>query len=918
MSAAAGAPAWSPSLQKALTWASGCAALRGGDRLITSRELFVGLLLAHPDPQGEVWRFLDYFGLTARDLLPDDYPVIDGAVLDAAAAAARTPEPRDFDDETASILDTAGSRAGGRAQVLHVLAELLSRPAWQEQLQVGLTRLGISAAELVRAFNDVVPWLERPGPDQADDAGVVDLSSSAPAGQQIGNWLSQQFPRKPAMLASFSNDIPDPKADFIGVSEEADAFAYLIASRTLVPPLAIGLFGDWGSGKSFLMSKIQQRVGQLTSLAAQDGGSGSKEIWTKVLPIEFNAWQYVETDLWAALLSRIFNKLSPQARLKLTELDRRQQEQRALLDENLHEQMAAEEAVAQFLKDEQEQRRDAEKAAELLERINEQVSSLQDAAMRTALEVHARSAAMTVLVGGADTLLEKKASDTIEEAAKTVEQARRLRVAAEAPVWRQKKFWTPRRVVWAGLALIIFPVVLAVLDHWGFNTPAALTAALGAVTAVLLTLLRGAVAFAEGQQKAALDAAAKVEQDLSGLVREAEKNLAAKQKKVDDTRNQIRDKRQEAAKAAARRGDIDRMGVRLNAGTVYADFLSGRYTSDDYRKRLGIVTTVSDDLEKLSSLIAEYNDSPVAQEPDGPPNRIVLYIDDLDRCPPARVVEVLEAVHLLLGFPLFVVVVAVDTRWLKAALSRALPILQERADPGTPAPTATDYLEKIFQIPFWVERLDEAGRHRLLRGLLLPSVARSNGSPPSPVSSNSVLAVGPREQQAAQAMLAAHGPWLDLDAQQFSITTAELAFIEALNPLVDGTPRQVKRFVNVCKLLLAMSPPLAGGEGLATERTAACFMAALHQSMPEFATKLAAAAASSTPGATLTTVLSALPDPETGVQRVRDWLAGRPPVLPLETAPFGFAHAPMLVKRWDVIQRLRFAEDGPTGPGPSR
>ena len=43
--------------------------------------------------------------------------------------------------------------------------------------------------------------------------------------------------------------------------------------------------------------------------------------------------------------------------------------------------------------------------------------------------------------------------------------------------------------------------------------------------------------------------------------------------------------------------------------------------------------------------------------------RIVLYVDDLDRCPSDRVVELLEAVHLLLAFALFVVVVGVgETR----------------------------------------------------------------------------------------------------------------------------------------------------------------------------------------------------------------------------------------------------------------
>jgi hypothetical protein len=50
----------------------------------------------------------------------------------------------------------------------------------------------------------------------------------------------------------------------------------------------------------------------------------------------------------------------------------------------------------------------------------------------------------------------------------------------------------------------------------------------------------------------------------------------------------------------------------------------------------------------------------------------VLYIDDLDRCPPRRVVEVLTAMQLLLALPLFVVVVAVDPP-LAGAVPRAPP-----------------------------------------------------------------------------------------------------------------------------------------------------------------------------------------------------------------------------------------------------
>ena len=51
-----------------------------------------------------------------------------------------------------------------------------------------------------------------------------------------------------------------------------------------------------------------------------------------------------------------------------------------------------------------------------------------------------------------------------------------------------------------------------------------------------------------------------------------------------------------------------------------------------------------------------------------PLERVILYIDDLDRCPPDVVIKVLEAVHLLVAFPAFVVVVGVDPRWLHQAI----------------------------------------------------------------------------------------------------------------------------------------------------------------------------------------------------------------------------------------------------------
>src|SRR5262249_13171550 len=131
------------------------------------------------------------------------------------------------------------------------------------------------------------------------------------------------------------------------------------------------------------------------------------------------------------------------------------------------------------------------------------------------------------------------------------------------------------------------------------------------------------------------------------------------------------------------------------------------------------------DFEKLSALIersnrAILNGGEIPRDSDPRLNRIVLYIDDLDRCPEDKVVNVLRAVHLLLAFPLFVVVVAVDSRWLACCLKKQYEsIFGGVSGDGHPgAATPLDYLEKIFQIPLWLRPLTEQQRADMVTALL--------------------------------------------------------------------------------------------------------------------------------------------------------------------------------------------------------
>lgn len=82
--------------------------------------------------------------------------------------------------------------------------------------------------------------------------------------------------------------------------------------------------------------------------------------------------------------------------------------------------------------------------------------------------------------------------------------------------------------------------------------------------------------------------------------------------------------------------------------------------------------------------------------------RIVVLVDDLDRCAPERVVDVLEAIHILTDVTGFVFVMALDYEYLTAAIDAKYKNQNIDAD---------RYIEKIVQVPFHIPRMSEVGDH---------------------------------------------------------------------------------------------------------------------------------------------------------------------------------------------------------------
>jgi KAP-like P-loop domain-containing protein len=321
---------------------------------------------------------------------------------------------------------------------------------------------------------------------------------------------------------------------------------------------------------------------------------------------------------------------------------------------------------------------------------------------------------------------------------------------------------------------------------------------------------------------------------------------SAKAARAIDVRETDIDAELELASAAER--ELQRELSDLSAGRRLARLASERI--GDYREHLGLVSRIHDDFVRMSELLRRERDAKPPSsdaagrkleqgEEDGDLpriDRIVLYIDDLDRCPPRRVMQVLEAVHLILAVPLFVVVVAVDPRWLLQSLKLhyaemlAHEVQQDESSDGRASrwdASPIHYLEKIIQVPFALRPMSESSVRSLVCGLLpieLPSDSPDNAKRPSeqteatePVADRGAQANGisePREQPedlfvpAADPVLPVGVP--SLNPRTLALTQAERDFTATVAASL-RTPRMVKKFTNLYRLLRVGLDDRSGG-----------------------------------------------------------------------------------------------------------
>jgi hypothetical protein len=730
-------------------------------------------------------------------------------------------------------------------------------------------------------------------------------------------------------ISSFTSDDPlTPAVDLLNVEDEAAAFARILAARSVKPPLAVGIFGEWGSGKTFFMRRIYENVDDLTTRTHPEG---KPQFHTDIVQIRFNAWHYIETNLWASLVEYIFTELNRwlAARSEGGEagadvvFDRLATAQQLKLD-------ALEDVVSR-----RAERRGAEQRAERARRDYEEAVA-RSAAVGFGTYTRAFLATFLKRDGVQDDLnrlgvaigapeLARDAGRLVDVLEQARSEAGRTRLMVKSGVARLGRVpWLLALV----LALIAVPLATVALKGWVASLPG--WSVIGSIhdTVVAMAAICAGLAGWGGALVRQTSAALQQVDAFDRNLREQIKNgidSSTDPAPAAAAEDELRKRRQELeaaeralidadARLVAARQDFENASARsrLNA------FIRAKASQGDYAKHLGIIAAIRRDFGQLAVLMnaaSETDDQrrertrllaeaqarvtrflswlagaqevrltqgelrslvsllepdaaldvlakhdavlrahverggddiqavtgelqAVKNRPMPTFSRVILYIDDLDRCPTENVVKVLQAVHLLLSFPLFTVVVAVDSRWVSRALREQYPgllaethVFSGNGELRPPGATSHDYLEKIFQIPYWVREVDEQWAQEYVATLVDEDVRRipggdgpasqetegrapASGGPPAgtPPPTGSGRATGaprarrrtPRPRNDAQ------------EATSLELSRWEADALERFAPFIGGTPRRLIRFVNVYRLIRTSLPDELRGEFLGT------------------------------------------------------------------------------------------------------
>lgn len=596
----------------------------------------------------------------------------------------------------------------------------------------------------------------------------------------------------------------DDKLEFLN---DIESIASVISLKDVKPPLAIGLFGYWGSGKSFFMEKLSQKIDEYSERKSEG--------YVKyVVQVKFNSWHYSDGNLWPSLITEIFDSLKKysvkkgeESELKkLTESLQLTSIQKEVIEKKRKEL----ELNINNLKEEQKNKRDRLEdlsGISLLKlilsdkKISEDFSELKNKNIENVFKDSEKINEYINEVKGWGTLLKFYYRELI-----SLKGWRWVFVAAIA-------------LIIPAAVMLIKPTIWSNLSLWASVKISLIAAFIGNFLRPIRTVLNSYFKVLYRLESVKNTIIARKSEDQPELIenekilKELDFSLTQINEKITETRTEICD---------------------ILSGKQLLNFLEQRSKDERYANQLGLISWIRKDFCMLDELLRKQHEVSETEKKEiiNPQDvqlqidRIILYIDDLDRCKEDIVVKVLEAIHLLLAFPLFVVVVGVDPRWLNNALSEKYKNLFGSAGSNSSngmkeselllsgAATSYDYLEKIFQIPFSLKPINKSNRDNLISYLLrnemelLPTAKPTNNnniSSPSPSDNSAQNKVGVINDNASFSTQSVSPkpvtPEVVVKMVKLTFLHQELEFMQKVSALFGQTPRMINRYVNIYRII---------------------------------------------------------------------------------------------------------------------
>ncbi|MDJ0846153.1 P-loop NTPase fold protein [Crocosphaera sp.] len=647
------------------------------------------------------------------------------------------------------------------------------------------------------------------------------------SGKELENWWNWKPLPIPEMIPTNSGYRPESTdtEDQLKVKKDAQAFARLIVNSKINPPLSIGLLGDWGSGKSFFMKLIDKEITKRNSLADD---AKNPDYCKNIAQIHFNAWHFSDKNLWASIVDTIFTgiweSITPKEK-ETSEENRKEilenikikkgavfeaQNQLDLAKENLSKveieckKAASELTVKAVLGDSLNQ---------LPEMIYKIIQSDSEASDQQQAQQQSDEKPRNQFCQGLENFLPQpfeeiigsiiptsgsiNISDFQQSQKQLQDSSRRIYTILHASFTRQALSF------FCGF-LIIGILITGGLAFTSENRKN--IAWIGTVTTLTVTVT------------STLSKASKL---VNELANDLDKTIRKYENKISENKD-FQKARRDLNVAEIRLQASKQKLITLEEKYISSDpyqrlvtFLEEQASSNDYRSKQGIISLIRRDFEALSDSMKRVERKRVQDSEQSKDNsnqtitavdRIVLYIDDLDRCSPEIVVQTLEAIHLLLALDLFVVVVGVDPRWLQRSLSVHYKDLFSEDDQRNAhyrISTPQNYLEKIFQITFAVEPMTEDGFGSYIEDLTKDdSIDNFNEK-----DTTTLQATSDHNDNNSNDVIISFQKSSTEESKSLEITQKEKDFLKKLHPLIT-TPRLTKRLVNVYRLIKAGVPDL--------------------------------------------------------------------------------------------------------------